>query len=73
MAAERRRVPVGPEEINLLREGYRMHRDNYVRVLEHVKANINVVNAETQGLYRRRNDEQLRRRIREFITREIAE
>ena len=54
MAAERRRVPVGPEEINLFREGYKLHRDNYVRLLEFVKANVQMLNAETQALYRRR-------------------
>ena len=39
MAVERRRV-----------EGYRLHRDNYVRLLEYVKANIQVLSAETQAI-----------------------
>ena len=67
------RVGVGLEEITLLREGYQQHRNNFVRILAHIRQNICRLPERVRELYRRRTATQLRRRIREVIGREIAE
>lgn len=67
------RVEVGEEERRLLREGFNLHRENYGRLLEFVKRHVNDLNEATSRIYLQRNNRQLRRRIREYIQREIAE
>lgn len=71
--AEARRVNVGREEAMLFRQGYRLYRERYGQILAYVRQNANRLPEDVRQLYQRRTNRQLTRRIREYISREIAE
>jgi hypothetical protein len=73
MAQRAGRLHVGDEELTILREGYRLHRQNHVRTLTYVRQNQHRLPERVREYYRGRTNAQLRRRIRDTIAREIAE
>ena len=67
----RRRRVLTEEEKVVIRDGWNIHRNNYVRLLAYVRRHIP---ANLREMYEgRRTDAALRRRIRDYVQRELEE
>ena len=73
MADQGRIVVMEQEEKDVITEGYRLHRNNYVRVLAYVRTHLRRLSPAGQAVYEGRRPPNLRRRIRDFVTRTLQE